>query len=112
MKNKLISLLSIPLFAVGLGSCGEGYDDVHKTGEYNGYKVHARTITERPYINIKEREEIYGPELFAKSIDDSKRFDEIHLYSVPEGHDLENYTHLDSLKNAYNYVMEHGEVIE
>jgi hypothetical protein len=116
--KKLITLLSIPLIA-GLSACRDYSHDFCKYIERDDLIIQSERGIAGNILRIMEKEHIndFHPRyLTAKDnepITDGEpigdgRFDEIKLWGIPKGNELEKYANLDSVTKLYNEVKETG----
>ena len=115
--RKLITLLSIPVFVFGLGSCNQ--DDtqyVRKHKVIDGFTMIAfGNAVGNHFSMYKEsntqkavRPTLIGSDLYGIDTKPDGRFDEMKLISVPKGDVLERYANLDSISKYFKEVIENG----
>ena len=117
--KKLITLVSIPLIAATVNSCRDFSSDFCKYKERDNLIIQAEKGTSGNVLRIMEKEHTNDfhpryltakdnePIIEGEPIGDG-RFDEIKLWGIPKGNELEKYANLDSVTKLYNEVKEIG----
>jgi hypothetical protein len=117
--KKLITLLSVPLFALTVNSCRDFSQDFCKYKEKGDLVIRALKEPIGNVLRITEKDQLNSPyhrgltavdnfPVNKNGILGDGRFDEIRLNEIPIGNELEKYARLDSITKIYNEVKETG----
>jgi len=112
--KRLISLLSVPLFAFGLGGCAVSNQHSYKVKEKGNLIIESSKESWGNVLRIHKKDSeahnvpyILAIDFFSPkdTIGDGK-FEEITLKRVPKRHELRRYAHPDSLEKFYKELKE------
>jgi len=109
MENKIRNLGLVALIAMTGMGCSPRYESFEKLGKFEGYEVRIGLGIGHRHIGIAEKIDpsaLEKPMLQAVDYDNKGRFDEIRLWHVPKGHQLEQYASLGALEKVYKTILD------